>query len=210
MILPVHSLLGFLIVVLIVTFMPGPAMLYCAQQGTKHGHKTALLASIGVEFGVFILVLAAVFGLSIILASSKMLFLVIQVIGALYLIYLGIKSIVGFYVAHHKSAKIVKGHSIFIKGMLINLTNPKVIVFLAALLPQFVYPHKPHAFLALLILGVFYNFMGVVVNVTVGQIAAFTHRNAIAGSPSFFQRIFSSWGIGIVFIILGIVMLLTH
>ncbi|MDR2308491.1 MAG: LysE family translocator [Paucimonas sp.] len=179
-----YGFLSFLLAVLIINLAPGPAMLYVMNQSLRHGVRTGLKAAAGVEFGVFFYVLLAAFGLMLIFKEVPLLYRIIQVAGALYLLYLA------YQCWPRRSAAASDGEAApapagfaFGKGMLINLTNPKIGLFFVSLLPQFVPVDAQPAWLYFLIYGLVFNIGGIVVNMTVG-LAAHNLR-------AFIQR--SSW-----------------
>ncbi|NUF45538.1 LysE family translocator, partial [Acinetobacter pittii] len=154
---------------------PGPAMIYVINQSSKYGIKAGLKAAAGVEFGVFFYVLLTAFGLMVIFQETPMLYKIIQFMGALYLIYLAYlswpkrKSIQSPNILSQNSSESVR-HT-FSKGILINLSNPKIGLFFVSLLPQFVPSDSHPAWLYFLLYGLIFNFGGICVNVTVGAMA---------------------------------------
>ncbi|PTV46206.1 LysE family translocator [Acinetobacter pittii] len=170
-----YNFLTFIITVLIINLSPGPAMIYVMNQSSKYGIKAGLKAAAGVEFGVFFYVLLTAFGLMVIFQETPMLYRIIQFMGALYLIYLAYlswpkrKSIQSPNILSQNSSESVR-HT-FSKGMLINLSNPKIGLFFVSLLPQFVPSDSHPAWLHFLLYGLIFNFGGICVNVTVGAMA---------------------------------------
>lgn len=170
-----YNFLTFVITVLIINLSPGPAMIYVINQSSKYGIKAGLKAAAGVEFGVFFYVLLTAFGLMVIFQETPMLYKIIQFMGALYLIYLAYlswpkrKSIQSPNILSQNSSESVR-HT-FSKGILINLSNPKIGLFFVSLLPQFVPSDSHPAWLYFLLYGLIFNFGGICVNVTVGAMA---------------------------------------
>jgi threonine/homoserine/homoserine lactone efflux protein len=118
---------------------PGPDMLYVITRGIAHGRRAGILSAIGVVCGILVHTTAAALGLTLILQTSALAFLLVKYIGAAYLIYLGIKS------WRDKStwslqtpAPIVHAGALFWQGILSNVLNPKIAIFFLAFLPQFV------------------------------------------------------------------------
>lgn len=170
-----YNFLTFVITVLIINLSPGPAMIYVINQSSKYGIKAGLKAAAGVEFGVFFYVLLTAFGLMVIFQETPMLYKIIQFMGAFYLIYLAYlswpkrKSIQSPNILSQNSSESVR-HT-FSKGILINLSNPKIGLFFVSLLPQFVPSDSHPAWLYFLLYGLIFNFGGICVNVTVGAMA---------------------------------------
>lgn len=131
----------FIVVGSIAILSPGPAILLAISNSLQYGFKTVLLSSAGNIAGLLILSSAAVFGLGAVLETSTNLFLILKVVGALYLIYLGIKqwrSKVNYFSEQQHKQKRKSKKTIFLEGFLIAITNPKAILFFTALFPQFI------------------------------------------------------------------------
>ena len=125
---------------------PGPAILLAISNSIRFGMAKVLLSTIGNISGLFLLSSVAIFGLGAVLKTSNNLFLFIKVVGAAYLVYLGIRqwqSKTNFFAENNlKSAeqrfKFKTNNKIFLEGFLIAMTNPKAILFFTALFPQFI------------------------------------------------------------------------
>lgn len=128
---------------------PGPAILLAISNSVRFGMAKVLLSSLGNITGLFILSTAAIFGLGAILKTSNTLFLVVKVLSATYLIYLGIRQLrskTHFFAEqmtadqydHSKSSNTKSNLKIFSEGFLIAMTNPKAILFFTALFPPFI------------------------------------------------------------------------
>jgi threonine/homoserine/homoserine lactone efflux protein len=133
----------YLTLVLVATATPGPAVLFIMTNSTLHGLRKAIFAALGNIVGLFCLGIIAVTGLGTILKTSEFLFNGIKYAGAAYLIYLGFKMIFQkkFDFTTMKNQLIsphVDAHRIFFQALGVALSNPKAIVFLTALFPQFV------------------------------------------------------------------------
>ena len=118
---------------------PGPDMIYVITRGMAHGRRAGILSAIGVVCGILVHTLAAAFGLTLILRTSAAAFLLVKLVGAAYLLYLGIKT------WRDKSTfrlqtpvSTAKSSSLFWQGVLSNVLNPKIAIFFLAFLPQFV------------------------------------------------------------------------
>jgi len=135
--------LFFFVIAFIAVISPGPAILLSISNSIRFGIGKVVLSSFGNICGLFILSSAAVLGLGAVLKTSTVLFTIIKIIGATYLIYLGIRqwrSKTNFFDKNDKNKiKIIKSHQrFFIEGFLIAITNPKAILFFTALFPQFI------------------------------------------------------------------------
>ncbi len=134
----------FMMVAVVAVISPGPAILLSISNSIRYGVSKVVLSSLGNICGLFLLSTAAIFGLGAVLKTSTTLFLVIKIVGAAYLIYLGIRqwrSKTNFFDNAKDASESKQGKSnkrFFIEGFLIAMTNPKAILFFTALFPQFI------------------------------------------------------------------------
>jgi threonine/homoserine/homoserine lactone efflux protein len=149
------TLLTFAVAATLLIIVPGPNVLYIIARGIDQGRKAAAVSALGVQAGMFVHVTAAILGLSAIVAKSDLLFNVIKFAGAAYLIWMGITTI---------RSKVMSGdlpgvgaktsyRRIFVRGMIVNVLNVKVILFFLAFLPQFVRPERGSSSVQILVLG---------------------------------------------------------
>jgi threonine/homoserine/homoserine lactone efflux protein len=160
-------LLPFLAVSAIVVVTPGVDMALVTKNALLHGREAARATALGVNLGILVWSLAAALGLAAVIAASAIAFTAIKLAGALYLVYLGLRALLG----SHEPA-VVRAHgSAFRQGLASNLLNPKIAVFFTSLLPQFV--DADHARPQdLLLLGVLFNCLGVIWLLTYAEVAA--------------------------------------
>ena len=137
-----QSWLMYLVLVIIATSTPGPAVLYIVTNSTLHGWRKGIYAAFGNILGLFTLGLLAVTGLGTILKTSEFLFSLVKYAGAAYLIYLGLKLIFqkngDTENTYQSIATSVSHRKLFFQAYSIALSNPKAIAFLTALFPQFI------------------------------------------------------------------------
>lgn len=156
-------MLTFILVVLMLFLIPGPAVFITVSQTIKGGIKTGIMTGLGLAAGDLVHTAAAVVGLSAILMTSSLAFEIVKYMGSAYLIYLGIMAL---FERSKKKAKQEKqsGHSTgtpsFRQALLIELLNPKTSLFFLAFLPQFVRTGGPSVTIQLLILGLTFVVMG--------------------------------------------------
>lgn len=136
---------------------PGPAVMCAMAQATRHGFRSSLAGVSGIQLGNLLFFAAIALGLGAVLAAATTAFTVLRVAGALYLFYLGVRIIRSTFVrvAGHVPQRVAAPaarHGLLLQGLLIQLTNPKALLFVSALLPQFIDPHRPVP-LQLVILG---------------------------------------------------------
>lgn len=166
------TLLVFVPIALGLNLTPGADMLFCLGQGAKSGAGAGVAAAFGIAGGAFLHSLAAGLGLAAIISASPVAFEVIRWAGVAYLVVLAVKAFVspplslqpaGVAAAHRLSA--------FRDGVLVCLLNPKIALFMLALVPQFVDPERGSVLGQFLVFGLILNTGGTVINVLVGVFA---------------------------------------
>lgn len=172
-------LLAFAPAALALSLTPGPDMAFCFGQGLSGGPRAALAADLGVSTGVMIHALAAGLGLAALLAAAPWAFEAIRWIGVGYLLWLAYQ-LVATAPASGDAAPIRPARA-FRDGLVTNLTNPKVALFVLAFLPQFVVPAAGGLAVQFLMLGAVIAVIGFVVNGTVGVFAGRLGRLATRG-----------------------------
>ena len=155
------SLLLFVTGAAVLLVIPGPAVTYVVSRSIGHGRAAGLVSVMGIVTGTLCHVVAAALGISALLASSAVAFQFVKYLGAAYLIYLGIKTLM------RKDEQLVEAYTgetrlihIYGQGLLVNLLNPKTALFFLAFLPQFVDPTRGHITLQILQLGILFALMG--------------------------------------------------
>jgi len=136
------TLLIYIFVSFFYIISPGPAILLAIYNGAVNGNKVVMVSALGNIIGLMFLSILSVSGLSAVLLASSTLFTVVKFIGATYLIYLGIRQLRSVKKAAQKNNEISKNEnrsllSYFKEGLFVAATNPKPILFFAALFPQF-------------------------------------------------------------------------
>jgi threonine/homoserine/homoserine lactone efflux protein len=143
-----ESWLIYVLLVVAACATPGPAVLFAIMTSTNYGWKKALWAASGNITGLLCLGVIAVTGLGALLDLSTTLFNIVKFFGAAYLIYMGIKLIRSkasnsMGMKTKQSTKKTSSGKLFIQAMTVAISNPKAIVFLTALLPQFMNVKNP-------------------------------------------------------------------
>lgn len=154
----------FVITCIFLIILPGPDTAIMTKNTLTGGKQGGFKTMLGICCALSIHTLTAIAGLSAIIAKSALLFSIFKYIGAVYLIYLGIKSL--WTLRNQETTDTVveskyKNKSSFKQGFLTNLLNPKIAVFFLTFLPQFVNPER-HTFMPFLILGITYIVLTVV------------------------------------------------
>ena len=155
-------LLTFLIAAAIFAYMPGPSTLYAAAQTIARGQQVGWFAALGIHVGGYVHVLAAALGLGLLFDAMPTLYLVLKYMGAVYLVWLGIKM---FMAAPAQSVDMTsnrfdKSLRVFWQSASVEILNPKTAIFYIAFLPQFTDPNTAFpVWLQLLVLGTIVNVM---------------------------------------------------
>ena len=137
------SLPAFVLTVLVIAATPGPAVALILRRAGVHGWRAAVPTVLGLELGLFIWVLAVGLGLAALVTASQTAFATWRLVGAAFLVYLGIRAIRsgwrlrGAAESDPLPALPRSAHGAFAEGLLVQLVNPKLAVFLFALYPQF-------------------------------------------------------------------------
>ncbi len=155
-------ILAFLAAAAVFAYMPGPALLYTAAQTIARGRRAGLMAALGIHLGGYVHVFAAAAGLSVLFHAVPLLYLVLKLVGAAYLVWLGICMFRSPPTGDPAVSLIApkSARRAFVESMTVEVLNPKVAVFFLAFLPQFIDPSVSLAIWAqFLILGSIVNIM---------------------------------------------------
>jgi threonine/homoserine/homoserine lactone efflux protein len=168
-------LLSFLGAVVVVQLLPGPGMLLIVANGVAGGRRAGVAAAFGAATGVVVQTAAAAAGLSALFAAAPAAFDVVRFVGVAYLAWLAIKHwrSAGLQLISEDGAMPAERspRRVYVRGLLNNLANPKVIGFFIAFLPQFVEPGAGNVHVQLAILGLVFMLVGLVLDVVVGSMA---------------------------------------
>ncbi len=157
---------------IVLAFTPGPDIIYVMTRGIAQGRRAALAAAAGFSLGNIVHTSFAALGISAILASSAQAFLIIKILGAGYLIYLGIKMLrAGNGIDMQQEDEQKKPARIFGQSIIANILNPKVAIFFLAFFPQFTDPEMGSVPLQMLTLGLVFIAITFVCFSTVGLAA---------------------------------------
>jgi threonine/homoserine/homoserine lactone efflux protein len=147
-----HLLALFTVATLIAMVVPGPDMLFVLGCGMRGGPRAGLLATAGVAVSEAIHVLLAAAGLAAVLSAVPIAYTVVRIVGAAYLIYLGVEMI-RKRGGDTAAAPGLRGRRAFVHGVTTNLLNPKMVTFTIAFLPQFINPALGHLWIQFAVLG---------------------------------------------------------
>ena len=138
-----HAFAVFLPAALLLLAIPGPAVLYIVATSVEGGRRNGLLSVAGVHLGSMVHIAAAVAGLSALIVSSAIAFSSVKYLGAAYLVYVGIRKLIGKDEAVVEERPPRSSRRVFTQGVVVNVLNPKTALFFLAFLPQFVDPDRP-------------------------------------------------------------------
>jgi len=182
---PTPHLLAFTITSVVLIAIPGPSVLFVVSRAITLGKAAGVATVAGNTAGAFTQVIAVAFGIGPLVERSVLLFTVLKLAGACYLVFLGVQAI-----RHRRSLAEALGSTIerktttriVIDGFMVGVTNPKVIVFFAAMLPQFIERQSGHVPIQIIMLGAIFAGIALISDST-WALAAGTIRAWLASSP---------------------------
>ena len=192
----------FLLATFTLLVIPGPAVLYITARSIEQGRMAGIVSTLGIGVGAFIHVAAAALGISAVLMSSALAFMVVKYLGAAYLIYLGISTLLSKTTTEVDTEFQAQSlRKIFTQGIVVNVLNPKTALFFFAFIPQFVNAETGNVTVQILFLGATFITMAIC---TDGLYALFagTIGNYLRGNQRFAN--IQKWFSGIVYIFLGV------
>lgn len=190
----------FVVAGLLLNITPGPDTLYIVGRSSTQGFKAGASAALGIGAGTLVHISAAAFGLSALFAASATAFTVLKLVGAAYLVYVGIALMRSRPGTATQALSRAPLRTVFIQGFWTNVLNPKVALFFLAFLPQFVDPATPHKVIALLFLGLVFNVNGTLWNLFVAWSSARLGGLLVRSSAA---SVWFSRCVGALFVILG-------
>ena len=197
----------FVIAVFLLNVTPGPDTAYIVGRSVAQGRGAGLMSALGISTGCCVHSLACAFGLTALLAASATAFTVIKFVGALYLMYLGVR-LIFTKPAAAEAAGVTRAagapkslRQLFLQGFWTNVLNPKVVLFFVSFFPQFVTTGSDHKALAFLTLGAVFVVMTMVWNSFVAWIAGSVTQR-FSGKPA--VKRWLDRGVGGAFVGLGI------
>ena len=205
---PTDRLLAFTLAAFVLIVIPGPSVLFVISRGIALGRRAALATVVGNTAGAFPQVLLVAVGLGAVVERSVLAYNTIKLVGAGYLLYLGVQAI-RHRREHTERAAVAAPRDmkrIVRDGYLVGVANPKAIVFFAAILPQFTDPASGHLPLQMMFLGLIFAAIAFVSDGTWG-LAAGTTGSWLARSPKRIEKLRGAGGV--VMIGLGVRVLAT-
>lgn len=146
--IPIEVLATFFVACVLLALTPGPSMSLLVATTTSHGFRPAVAALCGVQTGTALLLAIIVAGMASVIAFMNDWFDVVRLAGAGYLIWMGIARLRQLWRTRHDTGDVLgaapaRASSLYMTGLVIAASNPKVLLFLAAFLPQFVSASEP-------------------------------------------------------------------
>ncbi|MGW0248637.1 LysE family translocator [Nocardia goodfellowii] len=168
-----HLLAAFTITTIVALVTPGPDMLFVLGCGMRGGPRAGLLATLGIVTGDALYIVAAAAGLAVLLTTFPVVFTILRLAGAAYLIYLGIQLIRQRKSAHldDPATETMPGRRAFFNGVVSSAANPQTFTFMVALLPQFIDPAAGPVWLQFAVLGAVLIVLEFLADGTVGVLA---------------------------------------
>lgn len=204
--------LAFLLASILFIQLPGPSLLFALGRALTVGRRDALLSVAGNALGLAVQVVLVAVGLGALVATSATLYTAVKVVGAVYVVWLGVQA-----VRHRADARLAmtsgggrtptRGHRSVLTGLTVGLTNPKTLVFFLAFLPQFTAPAAGHVGVQLVTLGAVFAVLACASD-SVWTLVAGRARDWFARTPERLDRVGATGGT--MMIALGATMLATE
>ncbi len=170
---PIARMPLFIVSALVLLLIPGPAVLYIVTRSVAQGRKAGMASVLGIELGSLCHSVAAAFGLSALLVASSLAFGIVKYLGAAYLVYLGIRTLLSRTPSSEAddvpSASLAQ---LTRKGFLVNLLNPKTALFFYAFLPQFVDPARGSPVAQILLLSALFVVLATITDSTYALVSS--------------------------------------
>jgi threonine/homoserine/homoserine lactone efflux protein len=208
--LPTHHVAAFLLTVYALILIPGPSVVFAVSRGVALGRRVALTSVLGNASGLVVQLVLVVIGLGSVLAGSDTVFTVLKLVGAAYLVMLGLRSIRDrkALAAALSPDAIRRGGAVrtFGEGLVVGLTNPKGLLIFTAVLPEFIDRSAGHPTAQLATLGAICIAIGLVSD-SAWAVASGWARGWFGRSPARLQRLSAGGGVGM--ILLGAILATT-
>jgi threonine/homoserine/homoserine lactone efflux protein len=199
------TLLTFTLAGVILVVIPGPSVLFIVGRALAHGRRAALLSVAGNTTGASIVVVVVALGYGAVAARSVEVFTVLKLAGAAYLVYLGVQTLRhrGDLAAALAGPAASAQGRLYWQGVVVGVTNPKVLIFFAAVLPQFVDVRAGSATGQMLVLGLLFALIAATLDSTWGLLAGAV-REWFAASPSRLRLVGGTGGLMMIGLGLGL------
>ncbi len=195
------SLIVFITTAIALAVSPGPAVLFIVARSIEQGSKAGIISTLGISLASIVHIMFAALGLSALLLQSAFAFSIVKYLGAVYLIYLGVRTFGTQKVrSGGEDFEPKKKSQLFAQGFIVNLMNPKTALFFLAFLPQFVNAQRDIT-LQIIFLGAIFTSIAMISDSLYALVAG-TAKNWLSGNAAVarFQKYLS----GSIYIVLGI------
>lgn len=194
------NLVAFAVAAFVLIVVPGPSVLFAVSRGVALGRRAAVVTAAGNAAGVYLQVIAVAVGLGALVERSVTVFSTVKLVGAAYLVFLGVRAIRSrgeLPAAFDGDNQEHRRRRVFWEGFVVGATNPKAVVFFAAVLPQFVQVGGAPVALQMLVLGLIFVAIALVSDSTWG-LAAGTARSWLARSPRRLRQLSAVGGLAMI------------
>lgn len=160
-----EQLLTFGLAALVLIVIPGPSVVFVIGRALAYGQRVALASVAGNTLGLFVVMTLVAVGLGAVVAESIVVFTVLKIVGAAYLVWLGVQAFrhrSGLHVDEESVREPIGGRTAMRQGFVVGISNPKGFMIFAALLPQFVERSRGHVPVQMLVLGALAVSLGLV------------------------------------------------
>jgi threonine/homoserine/homoserine lactone efflux protein len=206
------DLAAFAVTAFIIIVIPGPSVLFIVARALAHGRKVSVLTVIGNTAGEYVQVAAVAFGVGLLAERSVEIFTVLKLFGAAYLVFLGVQAF-----RHRRSLAAAlalapdtqPAYRYFFQGFVVGVSNPKTVIFLVAIMPQFVTRAAGAVPGQILLLGLVFSAIALICD-SIWGLAAGTVRSWFARSPRRLELVGGIGGLSIVAIGIGLALTGRH
>jgi threonine/homoserine/homoserine lactone efflux protein len=204
-VISVSQALAFGLASLLIIVIPGPSVLFVVGRALAYGRRTALVSVLGNEVGALVVVCAVALGVGAVVERSVLVFTMIKLCGAAYLIFLGVRALVrsGAHAGLQDDPAERGGWRAGLDGFLVGVANPKTAVFFAAVLPQFVDRERGGVPGQMLVLGLIFVLIALVCDST-WSLAASGARAWFGRSPRRLRLVGGAGGLAMIGLGIGI------
>ncbi|MGM7722881.1 LysE family translocator [uncultured Metabacillus sp.] len=176
------SVISFLGAAIVLTLMPGPDNLFTLAQSISKGKNAGIFTSLGLCTGLIVHITAATIGVTAIIYQSALAFTVVKYAGAAYLLFLAFKSFKEKGSSFNLNTETSLDYkSLYKKGIIMNLLNPKLSLFFLAFFPQFINHENGHASIQMLVYGMIFLVQALVIflliSIFAGKVGSFLRKN---------------------------------
>lgn len=202
--LGIENFMTFMVTALFFIMTPGIDTVFVLNKSIGQGRKSGIVSAMGINTGVLTHTFLSAIGLTVLIAKSAIAFMVIKYIGAVYLVYIGVKKYMdtsALFTEQTVSEAKNSSKNDFWSGFFTNSLNPKVALFFLAFFPQFITPSKLEDPVPFVLLGITFAIIGVIWYLTLTMFAS-TFSTKIKGNPN--SGIWLNRVSGFVFVLMGL------